>query len=92
MITRNVKIEEVYYNGQKLYAKKGLKLKTAVRLFCCECMGMSRTKKEVEVPEEGIRNCTDKMCPLFDYRMGKNPYVSKSRVESGKRLALTQRK
>ena len=87
MLERNVRIEEVDYEGKTLYAKKGTKLKTAVRLFCGECMGMCRTEKKMVYPIEEIKACTDKMCPLYEWRLGLNPYKSKSRVETGKRLA-----
>lgn len=87
MLTKNVKIIEM----DGLYAKKATKLKTAVRLFCSECMGMDRRLKTIEYPIEDVRKCTDKMCPLYEWRLGKNPYPSKSRVEAGKRLSETDR-
>ena len=87
MLTRNVFIE----NHGQYFAKKGKTLKVAVRLFCGECFGMSRTVKEMEYPIEDIKACTDKMCPLFEWRLGKNPYPSKRRVEQGRKLAQSQR-
>ena len=87
MLTRNVFIERHgEIEGQPLFAKKGKKLKVAVRLFCGECMGMSRIEEKMEYPIEDIKACTDKMCPLFEWRLGKNPYPSKLRVEGAKRM------
>lgn len=83
MLTRNVFIEK---HGN-LYAKKGKKIKVAVRLFCGECMGMSRTKEKIEYPQDDVIGCTDPMCPLFEWRLGKNPYPSQNMVERGKKLA-----
>ena len=36
----------------------------AIRAFCSECMCWQ--------PKE-IENCTDKLCPLYPYRFGKDP-------------------
>jgi len=35
----------------------------AIRAKCLDCMGRPSL----------VRNCSDKNCPLFPYRMGKNP-------------------
>lgn len=86
MLERNVKIEEHDYHGKVYYAKKATKIKTAVRLFCGECMGMCRTEKDAAYPQEDVKGCTDRMCPLFEWRLGENPYKSQSAVEKGKRL------
>ena len=71
----------------KLYPKKSTKVLRAVRLFCGECMGMSRTVKRISIPHELIRDCTDEMCPLFEWRFGKNPYA-KIRVTKKSLAAL----
>ena len=87
MITRGVEIKEVKWQSKVLYAKKGRKAKVAIRLFCAECMGMSRTESTLkDFPQEDIKVCTDPMCPLFEWRLGKNPYPSKKRVEAGQKL------
>ncbi len=77
MLERNVKIEEHDYHGKVYYAKKATKIKTAVRLFCGECMGMCRTERDAAYPQEDVKDCTDRMCPLFEWRMGTNPYRAK---------------
>jgi hypothetical protein len=88
MLTRGVEIKEVKWMGKTLYAKKGRKAKIAIRLFCSECMGLSRTEANLKgFPQEDIKGCTDEMCPLFEWRLGKNPHPSKSRVEKGRVLA-----
>ena len=72
---------------QKLYERKATKPMKAIRLFCFECMGMSRTIKNPSAPIEDVKGCTDPMCPLFEWRLGVNPYPSKKRVELGRKLA-----
>lgn len=52
---------------------------TAIRAFCVTCMGGY---------ENHIPRCTAPHCPLFAYRMGKNPSAKKrgkpfERMESG---------
>ena len=59
----------------KLYARKSTKPLKAIRLFCFECMGMSRRDKKPRAPFEDVKGCTDELCPLFDFRLGKNPYL-----------------
>lgn len=82
----------------KLFPKKSRKPVQAIQFHCFECMGWDRTKKKnSERPYEEVQNCTDEMCPLFDFRFGKNPFLinnprgnsaslnfgHKSRVETG---------
>jgi hypothetical protein len=62
----------------KLYGRKATKPLKAIRLFCFECMGMSRSDKKPKVPVEDVKGCTDDLCPLFDFRLGKNPYLRKT--------------
>lgn len=71
----------------EFYSRKATKPLKAIRLFCFECMGMSRTVKKPRAPVEDVNGCTDNSCPLFEWRFGKNPYPSKKRVEIGRRLA-----
>ena len=40
----------------------------AIRAFCIECMGGNRGE---------IKRCTAPGCPLYHFRMGKNPYLPK---------------
>jgi len=64
----------------KFYPRKATKPLKAIRLFCFECMGMSRIIKKPKAPFEDVKGCTDDLCPLFDFRFGKNPYLrSKSK-------------
>ena len=80
------KMEEVKY-----YPKKSKKPLRAIRYFCFECMGWDRRYKDSGKPFEDVKGCTDKMCPLFDFRMGRNPFhtinlTDEQRVAIGKRL------
>ena len=72
----------------KFYPRKATKPLKAIRLFCFECMGMSRISRKPKAPFEDVRKCSDDLCPLFEWRFGSNPYKSQSRVEAGRRLAL----
>ena len=47
----------------------------SVRLFCFECMGWDRRYKDSGKPFDDVRDCTDEMCPLYDFRFGKNPFL-----------------
>jgi len=60
-------------NGRKYYPNKSNKPLASIRLFCAECMGMSRLSKKKAIPYADIDGCTDELCPLFEYRRGKNP-------------------
>ena len=59
---------------QKLYPKKSKKPLQAIKYQCYECMGWDRREEKGEKPVEDVRGCTDLMCPLYDFRFGKNPY------------------
>lgn len=41
----------------------------AIRLFCCECMGHQAYE---------VKNCPDKLCPLFPYKMGREEKPSET--------------
>lgn len=58
----------------QLYGRKSTKPLKAIRLFCGECMGMDRRKKHPSYPFTDVKGCTDDLCPLLDFRFGKNPY------------------
>lgn len=62
----------------KLYGRKSTKPLKAIRLFCFECMGMSRAIDHPKAPIEDVKGCTDDLCPLLDFRFGKNPYRKSS--------------
>ena len=53
------------------YHKKAKRPLRSIRLFCAECMGMSRLVENISIPVEDIRGCTDPECPLFEFRLGK---------------------
>lgn len=89
----------------EIYPKKSKKALEAVHLFCAECMGMSRTKKRINIPVEDIKGCTDSACPLFEFRFGKDPFhkggnrkgaspetLKKARAARKKKKSLTSKK
>lgn len=47
----------------------------AIRKFCVECMGGNRVE---------VKACTSPKCPLYAFRMGKNPYNKKVLTEEQK--------
>lgn len=53
----------------------------AIRAFCVECMGGQ--------PRE-VKFCAAPRCPLFAFRMGKNPYIKRELTEE-QRLAFAER-
>jgi hypothetical protein len=59
------------------YPKKAKTPLKAIRLFCFECMGMDRRVPlgRAKKPIDDVKGCTDEMCPLFDFRLGKNPHL-----------------
>lgn len=61
--------------GTKYYPRKDTSPVRSIRLFCLECCGMWRTQKNPEKPYEDIRGCPDILCPLWEFRFGKNPYI-----------------
>ena len=50
----------------------------AIRRFCFECMGMDRRKENPERPYADVESCTDPVCPLFDFRAGRNPFHARA--------------
>ena len=53
----------------------------AIRCFCIECMGG-------QVRE--VKDCTAPNCPLYAFRMGKNPYRSRELTDE-ERQAIAER-
>ena len=53
----------------------------AIRCFCVECMGG-------QVRE--VKDCTAPNCPLYAFRMGKNPYRSRE-LTVEERQAIAER-
>ena len=62
--------------GVKYYPKKSKRPLQAIRYFCFECMGWDRRYRDSGKPFEDVKQCPDEMCPLFDFRMGKNPFYN----------------
>ena len=80
---------------KKYYPKKSKRPVTAIRYFCFECMGWDRRSKDSGKPFEDVKGCTDEMCPLYDFRFGKNPFVKRKisqktidALKEGRRKAL----
>ncbi len=65
------KFDKIYY------PKKATSSLKAIRKFCGECMGMDRGSKNPPWPFDDVQKCTDPMCPLFDFRLGKNPFLKR---------------
>ena len=53
----------------------------AIQLFCIECMG--GVKSEVNI-------CTCNECPLYDYRLGDNPYRKKVQLSKERKIQLSE--
>lgn len=53
----------------------------AIRAFCLECLGNY----------EEIKICTATKCPLYSFRLGKNPYRTERVVSDEQRQAATER-
>lgn len=62
----------------KLYPKKAKSPVKAIRLFCLECMGWDRRYKDSGKPIDDVRTCDDTICPLYDFRFGKNPFIKRA--------------
>ncbi len=58
----------------KYYPKKSKRPLEAIRFFCFECMGWDRREKDSGKPFDDVKACSDPMCPLFEFRFGKNPF------------------
>ena len=56
--------------------KSNLPLRS-IRYFCFECMGWDRRSKDSGKPFDDVKACTDEICPLYDFRFGKNPFHTK---------------
>ena len=75
-------------HGNVYYPRKSKRLLKAVRQFCAECFGMDRRDKKAPFPYDDIHNCSDPMCPLFDFRLGKNPFVGRPMTEEQRKAAV----
>jgi len=54
----------------------------AIRLKCRDCTSDQRSE---------IDNCTVKKCPLYPFRMGKNPYRSKRELTEEQKEQMQER-
>ena len=62
--------------GKPYYPKKSRKPLEAVRLSCFDYVGWDhRGSKDSRKPVDDARGCTGALCPLFDFRLGKNPFL-----------------
>jgi len=73
-MSSNPNVDPVIIDSVKYYPKKDKSPLKSIRLFCLECMGWDRKEKEGSKPFDDVRECTDELCPLYEFRMGKNPY------------------
>ena len=53
----------------------------AIKCFCIECMGGQARE---------VKDCTAPNCPLYAFRMGKNPYPTRQYTEE-QRQAMAER-
>jgi hypothetical protein len=77
-------------HGYVYYPRKARSPLKAIKFFCRECMGMDRLKQSQVENVELVRGCVDPMCPLFDFRLGKNPFRSGLMTEEQKKMATKQ--
>ena len=68
-------------DGTIFYPKKDKSPARAIRLFCKECCGLDRREKTKTGLSNLIDECTDPICPLFDFRYGKNPFYSRPSIQ-----------
>ena len=78
------------FRGQIYYPKKAKTLLRSIKLFCKECMDMERSEPVTHENIELVRECHNPMCPLFDFRMGKNPFAQRTLTEKEKDVARTR--
>jgi len=67
-------------NGHIFYPRKAKGPAKAIMYYCRECMGMDRRKKGMVENTALVADCSDPMCPLFDFRFGRNPNIVRSKV------------
>ena len=74
-------------HGHIYYPRKARTPLKAIKFFCRECMGMDRCKQRQLENVELVRNCVDPICPLFDFRLGKNPFLTRVITEDQRKAA-----
>lgn len=85
MVLGKGKIQDKY--GNIYYPKKAKSPLKAIVLQCRECMGMDRRVESPLYGAELIRDCPDLLCPLWDFRQGKNPFYKSSMTDEQKKAA-----
>jgi len=79
-------------HGDIIYPRKVKSPLKAIRQFCFECMGMDRRKRNPQKPYDDVENCTDPVCPVFDFRFGKNPYLKRKLSQEQRDAAIKRLK
>jgi len=79
-------------HGDVYYPRKAKSPLKAIRHFCFECMGMDRRKRNPPKPYDDVKNCTDPVCPAFDFRFGKNPYLKRKLSQEQREAAVKRLK
>ena len=66
----------VHRDGSVTWRKVCTTRREAIKVFCAECHALlDRRDKMKAIQLEVIRGCTDTDCPLFPFRVGKNPFT-----------------
>ncbi len=79
-------------HGDVYYPRKAKSPLKAIRNFCFECFGMDRREKNPPKPYDDVKNCTDPVCPVFDFRFGKNPYLKRKLSQEQREAAVKRLK
>ena len=77
-------------HGKIFFPRKVESPLKAIHCFCGECMGMDRRMKDAPFPHNDIRECSDPICPLFEFRFGKNPFRKRILTEDQKKEIVTR--
>ena len=77
-------------HGDVYYPRKAKSPLKAIKFFCRECQGMDRRKKSHVENVELVRDCVDPMCPLFDFRLGKNPFYKRNLTKEQKKAVVAR--
>ena len=77
------KRQPIEVNGKTYWVTRHKSPVKAIREFCFTCMGMTRTAKDPPKPYDDVKECADDLCPLYDFRFGKNIYHNRVRKAQG---------
>ena len=62
---------------------KGRPSVKTIRKFCLECQGGDKHRKvQAQEVRHGVENCAASNCPLYPFRLGKNPHFKRVPVEA----------